>query len=175
MAGNESEAPVSVLTSEIVAAAARRPQASDRKARIGVIGVGWWATSNHIPVLRLRRDVELVCGCGLDPATNERIRNDFGFGSMTTDHEELLQHDLDAVVVSSPHPWHGRHAIAALTAGRHVYVEKPFATKVAEAREIVRLAEEKNLHVVVSLGWHSRPLIAKARQLMAKGLAGEVE
>jgi len=175
MSTDPREAPVSVVTQEMIDAARLRPQAADRQARIGIIGIGWWATSNHIPVLRLRRDVELVCGCGLDPEVNRRVQEDFGFASTTTHYEELLQQDLDAVVVSSPHPWHGRHAIAALEAGCHVYVEKPFATKVTEAREMVRLAGEKQRHIVVSLGWHGRPLIAKAKQLMAENLVGEVE
>jgi len=167
--------PVNVLSEDMVAYASQRPIATGRKARIGFIGIGWWATSNHIPVLKLRNDVELVGACGLDEEMNARVQRDFGFSMSTTDFDALLREDLDGVVVASPHPWHGRHAIAALEAGCHVYVEKPFTTKVAEAREIVRLAEARERHVVVSHGWHYRPLIIKAKELMAKGLVGEIQ
>lgn len=175
MAANEAEQPISVVSAEMTQAARARPQASDKKARIGFIGVGWWATSNHIPVLKLRSDVRLVCACGLDDAANQRIQRDFGFESTTTDYQELLRQELDGVVVASPHPWHGRHAIAALRAGCHVYVEKPFTTQVEEARAIVRTAQETGRHVVVSHGWHYRPLVMKAKQLMEERLIGEVE
>ena len=165
----------SVITEAMVAEARNRPQSNVRKARIGFIGIGWWATSNHIPVLKLRSDVELVCACGLDETVNKKVQHDFGFSETTTDYEELFDHELDGVVIASPHPWHGPHAIAALKAGCHVYVEKPFATKVEDAREIVRVANESGMQLVVSHGWHYRPLTKKAKALMREGLVGEVE
>ena len=170
-----NQAPANVLCDEMIESAARRPSATGRKVRIGFIGIGWWATSNHIPVLKLREDVELVGACGLDEEMNARVQRDFGFSMSTTDFHALLRENLDGVVVASPHPWHGRHAIAALEAGCHVYVEKPFTTKVAEARKIVSLAQANDRHVVVSHGWHYRPLIIKAKELMAKGLVGEIQ
>lgn len=169
------EKPASVVTAEMVEAASKRPQAEGLKARIGFIGIGWWATSNHLPVLKLRQDVDLVCACGLDEEINKKVQEDFGFLGTTTDYNELLEKELDGVVIASPHPWHGRHAIAALRAGCHIYVEKPFTTNVEEAREIIRISEEQGLHVVVSHGWHYRPLIMKAKSLMEEGLVGEVE
>ncbi len=175
MSAGDKDRPPSVVTDAMVEEAENRPQSGDRKTRIGFIGIGWWATSNHIPVLKLRKDVELVCACGLDESVNKRVQDDFGFEETTKDYEELLRRDLDGLVVASPHLWHGPHAIAALKAGCHVYVEKPFSTKVEDAREIVRLAEERSLHVVVSHGWHYRPLTTKAKGLMDEGLVGEVE
>ena len=175
MSAESRETPPSLVTDAMVEEARNRPQSDDRKARIGFIGIGWWATSNHIPVLKLRRDIELVCACGLDEAINQQVQNDFGFHETTTSYEELLKRDLDGVVVASPHPWHGPHAIAALKAGCHVYIEKPFSTRIEDAREIVRIADERSMQVVVSHGWHYRPLTKKAKVLMEEGLVGEVE
>jgi len=152
-----------------------RPQAHDRKARIGFIGAGWWATTNHMPVLQTRHDVELVSVCSLDPALNERIRHDFGFSHATTDYRELLAQGLDGVVVASPHSLHAEHAIAALEAGCHVMVEKPMTTKGVEARRLVQLARKNQLQILVPYGWHYRPLSAKAREVMARGVLGKIE
>src|SRR5262245_46478764 len=62
-----------------------RPMAS-AKARIGCIGAGWWATSNHIPLLAARDDVELTGVCRLGQAELDRVRKQFGFRFATEDY-----------------------------------------------------------------------------------------
>src|SRR5687768_7558610 len=116
-----------VLSATEIKKSAERRYSKTRKARLGFIGAGWWATTNHMPLLRARRDVEMVSVCGLDRALLERCQRDFGFEHVTTDYRELLRKDLDGVVVSSPHTFHAEHGLAALKAGCHVLVEKPFA------------------------------------------------
>src|SRR5690242_5161448 len=91
------------ILSDAQAFAARRPQSDTRKLRIGFIGAGWWPTTNHMPLLKARKDVELVSVCGLDEALNERIVRDFDFRHSTTDYRELLKQKLDAVIVATPH------------------------------------------------------------------------
>jgi predicted dehydrogenase len=153
----------------------RRPSSKTRKARLGFIGAGWWATTNHMPLLHARRDVELVSVCGLDPKLLDRCRRDFGFQHATTDYHELLRQDLDGVVIASPHVFHAEHALAALKAGCHVMVEKPFTTSAKTARQVVELARKKKLHLVVPHGWHYRPLSLKAKELMAGNAVGKIE
>ena len=92
---------------------ANRRHSKTRKARIGFIGAGWWATTNHMPLLKARRDVELVSVCGLDENVLKRCQHDFGFPHVTPDYHELLKQDLDGVVVASPHVFHAEHALAA--------------------------------------------------------------
>jgi predicted dehydrogenase len=154
---------------------AGRRRAKTRKARIGFIGAGWWATTNHMPIFAARADVEMVSVCGLDPAVNERCRRDFGFAHTTTDYRELLRRDLDGVVVASPHSMHAEHALAALRKGCHVMVEKPFTTSARTARQVIALAKRKGLHTLVPYGWHYRPIGRKARELMDRHDMGKVE
>ena len=111
-----------------------RPEHPDRKARMGFIGVGWWATTNHMPMLHVRRDVSMASACGLDKDVLRRVRKDFGFEHTTTDVRELLEQDLDGVIVATPHPLHAEHAIAAMDAGCHVMVEKPMTTTIEQAK-----------------------------------------
>jgi predicted dehydrogenase len=147
-----------------------------RKARLGFIGAGWWATANHMPILARRADVELTAVCRLGRAELHRVQDKFGFRFATESAEELVNYaGLDGVVVSSPHTLHYEHARLALERGLHVLCEKPMCTRGAEARELVRLAAERGLHLLVPYGWHYTPFIRQAKRWAEAGELGEVQ
>ena len=146
-----------------------------KKVRIGFIGAGWWATTNHIPLLAKRDDVELVGVCRLGKEMLQTIKETFGFGFATEDYRELLQQGLDGVVVTSPHHVHYEHARAALEAGCHVMVEKPMTLTAKEAWHLVELADAHQVELLVPYGWHYKPFIQHAKQLMNQGVVGKVE
>ena len=110
-------------------------------ARIGVVGIGWWATFNHIPTVQASGDADIVAICDLD-AERLRIAGDrFGIDARYTDLAEMLAAEkLDGVMVSTPHVAHTAPAIAALDASCHVLVEKPMATSAADGRAIAAAA-----------------------------------
>src|SRR5262249_25120503 len=115
-----------------------------KKARLGFIGAGWWATANHMPILAQRDDVELTAVCRRGRAELKQLQDRFGFQLATESAEELVNYPgLDAVVVSSPHTLHYEHARLALERGLHVMCEKPMCTQGVHARELVRLADAK--------------------------------
>ena len=146
------------------------------KARLGFIGAGWWATSNHMPVLAARDDVDLVGVCRLGAEALQQVADKFGFGYTTEDYRALLADcELDGVVVASPHTLHYEHARAALEKGLHVMCEKPFTTRAAHARELVRLAREGDRHLVVPYGWHYKTFVQEAKNLLDQGLIGRIE
>ena len=145
-------------------------------ARLGFIGAGWWASSNHMPVLAERRDVELAAVCRLGKVELRKLQEGFGFSYATEDYRAMLEEvELDGVVVASPHSLHYEHARAALEKGLHVMCEKPMCTRAAHARELVRLAAEKGLHLLVPYGWHYNPFIQEAKRRMDAGVVGEIE
>lgn len=146
-----------------------------KKVRIGFIGAGWWATTNHIPLLTKRDDVELVGVCRLGKEMLQTIKETFGFPFATEDYRELLQQGLDGVVVTSPHHVHYEHARAALEAGCHVMVEKPMTLTAKEAWQLVELADAHQVQLLVPYGWHYKPFIQHAKQLMTQGVVGKVE
>lgn len=146
------------------------------KVRIGVIGAGWWAASNHLPLLQRRGDVEFAGVCRLGAEELRQVQQAFGFAFASEDYRELLAKcDLDAVIVASPHTLHYQHAKAALEAGLHVMCEKPFTTNAAQARDLVRLADDKRLHLLVPYGWHYKPFIQAAKRRMDAGAVGRIE
>ena len=149
---------------------------SARKARLGFIGAGWWATANHMPLLAQRDDVELTAVCRLGASELQQVKERFAFRFATENAEELVSHPgLDAVIVSSPHTLHFEHARLALERGLHVMCEKPMCTQGKHARELVRLAREKGVHLLVPYGWHYKPFAQQAKRWMDDGHIGRVE
>lgn len=146
-----------------------------RKVRLGFIGAGWWATVNHLPLLSARDDVELVAVSRRDPVQLEIISERFGIPMATNDYRQLLDQDLDGVVISSPHYAHHEHARAALERGLHVLCEKPMTLQPEEAWDLVELADEQRLHLLIPYGWHYKPFIEQAKVLMESGSVGRIE
>jgi len=137
--------------------------------RVGVIGAGAWAIASHLPTLARRHDVRLVAVNRRDESALGRVRERFGFEYASTDYRDLLGMRLDLVIVSSPVVNHHEHALAAMEAGAHVLVEKPFTRTPAEAWELVETAERLGRHLVLALGWHYRSIVATAKSLMETG------
>jgi predicted dehydrogenase len=146
-----------------------------RKVRLGFIGAGWWATTNHMPILAGRDDVELVGVSRRNPESLRRIADVFGFRVATTDYRELLELDLDGVVVSSPHSLHYEHAIAAIRRGLHVLCEKPMTLNPAEAWTLANEAKERQVHVLVPYGWNYKGFTEEAKRFLDAGAVGRIE
>src|SRR5262245_23381531 len=147
-----------------------------RKVRVGFLGAGWWATANHMPLLAIHDDVELVAVCRLGRDELRRVQEQFDFRFATESAEELVNFpELDAVIVSSPHTLHFEHARLALERGLHVMCEKPMCTRADHARELVRLAREKDLHLLVPYGWHYKPFVQEAKRWLDGGAVGRVQ
>ncbi len=146
-----------------------------KKIRVGFIGAGWWATTNHMPLLAQRDDVKLAAVCRPDLEVLETVKERFGFPFATEDYQELLEQDLDGVIISSPHYLHYEHARAALERGFHVMCEKPMTLHAAQAWELVALAHEHKAHLLVPYGWNYKPFTVQAKQFIDDGLIGKIE
>ena len=147
-----------------------------KKARIGVIGAGWWATSAHIPAIKSHPYAELIAVQSREKAKAERIAKDFGAKHACTALEEILAlKDLDAVIVSSTPNVHYLQAKAALERGLHVLIEKPMTFTANEARELVELAAQKRLQLLISCPWHFTAHGIEARQLIQSGRLGTIK
>jgi len=90
-------------------------------------------------------------------------------------YEELAADpEVDVIYISTPHPFHADGALLALSHGKHVLVEKPFTLNAAEARQVVELAEEKDLIVLEAMWTRWLPHMIRIRELIASGALGEV-
>ena len=82
--------------------------------------------------------------------------------------------EVDAIYVSTPHPFHADNARLALLAGKHVLVEKPFALNAAEAADVVELAESRGLVVLEAMWTRWLPHMVRIREIIAANTLGEV-
>ncbi len=144
------------------------------KARIGIIGAGWWAVANHIPVLQSLPDCEVVAVNRLGARELRSIQDKFGISRGYEDYRQMLAEvPMDGVVIASPHTLHFEHAKAALEKGCHVIVEKPMTTTAQDARALVAAAARADREIIVAYGWNFKPWTEQARQLATR--LGKIE
>src|SRR5579863_2363330 len=147
-----------------------------KRIRVGVIGAGWWATFAHIPALKSHPDAELVAVQSRERAKAQKIARDFRAKYACVGLQEILSRkEINAVIVASTPNVHYAQARAALESGRHVLIEKPMTFTVEEARELVQIAAQKKLQLLVSCPWHFTAHGIEARRLILAGALGEIK
>jgi predicted dehydrogenase len=145
------------------------------KAKIAIIGAGWWGVEIYLPALLEHPDVELVAVNRPDQDALDKILAKFDVPRSYTDHRDMLKkEELDAVVITSPHILHFEHARNALEAGCHVLIDKPMTTSADDARALTKLAEQKGREILIPYGWNYKAFVTQASQLIADGRIGEV-
>lgn len=143
------------------------------KVKLGIVGIGYWGPNlvrnfSRIPELRIKYL------CDLNRENIESVSYLVPDAIKTSSVDEVLESDVDAVVVSSPAITHYEIGMKALKAGKHVFVEKPLALKVEQAEEMVRLAEEKNLILMVGHLMIYHPAVNYLKELVKSGELGEI-
>jgi predicted dehydrogenase len=143
------------------------------KLRIAVIGAGRMGAF-HIETLEKIESVELVAIAEPNEALGrERI----GRRPVTwfADHEDLLaRDDVDAVCICTPSVRHAEVALDTISAGKHVFVEKPIATQLQDGLRVSAAAREAGLKLMVGHIERFNPAVAKLAELIAEGRVGRV-
>jgi UDP-N-acetylglucosamine 3-dehydrogenase len=108
--------------------------------RVALVGCGTVARTGHLHGLRMSGVADVVAFASRSPGSAERARDAWGSGDATTDWASAVtRDDVDAVHVCVPNALHAEVAAAALEAGKHVLVEKPVATTLADADRLLAL------------------------------------
>ena len=142
--------------------------------RVGVIGYGYWGPNivrnfNNGDLSR----VAMVCDQRLESL--RKVQQSLPQIAVTRDSAELINSaDIDVVAVVTPVWTHFELAKAALKNGKHVFVEKPFTFTSAQAEELVNLAEQKNLRIMVDHTFLFTGAVKKIRQLIDDGTLGNL-
>lgn len=90
----------------------------------------------------------------------------------TTVEAVLDQPDVEAVVIALPPALHASAAIAALSRGKHIYLEKPLAVSVAEGKRVVDAWSRTGLTAMMGFNYRRNPVVLQARRLLAAGRIG---
>jgi predicted dehydrogenase len=143
------------------------------KTRIAVIGAGYWGPNLIRNFIHLN-DSEVTFVCDIDRNRLDHISALFPSISTTEEWREVVDSDVDAVCVATPVPWHYEMTRAALTQGKHVFVEKPLTADVKQARELVSLADEKGLTLLVDHTFVYSPAVNHVKEIVASGDLGDI-
>jgi len=147
----------------------------DDKLRIGVIGAGGISQLVHLPYVKKHPDAELVAIADLELAKAASVADKFKIPNFYRDPERLLaRDDIDAVHVNVPTNAHMALALAALSAGKHVLVEKPIARKASEAHRMVEAASQAGKILMAAMNLRFRPDSMTLRKFVEAGELGRV-
>src|SRR5882757_1721029 len=142
--------------------------------KFGVIGYGYWGP-NVVRNLANLEGAEVLIVCDKNPGARRRVQKSHPGVQVTAESSEVIGSvDLDAIAVVTPVWTHFEVAKAALENGKHVFVEKPFTSSVAQAEELINLAEQKNLKIMVDHTFLFTGAVRKIRKLLDEGVLGKL-
>jgi predicted dehydrogenase len=155
--------------------AAEQLRAPRRRAvRVAVIGLGYWGPS----LLRNFRDVigdDLCACCDREDARATAMKARYPNLRTTSDAATVFaDKEIDAVAIATPVGTHYPLAKAALEAGKSVLLEKPMTADVAQAEELVDLADRRGLTLMVDHVFVYSPAVRKIKELLAAGELGRL-
>jgi predicted dehydrogenase len=139
---------------------------------IGVVGCGYWGPK-HIRVCHEMPGVRLAKVCDLDERKLQQVQSQYPVET-TTSFENFLEEGVDAVVVATPVSTHFRLAKTALLNDKHVLIEKPFTHTSEEAYELIKLAEKRNLVLMVGHTYEYHPAVDFLREAIYSGELGDI-
>ena len=106
--------------------------------RIGIIGAGAIAERSHLPSYSKLPEVKVAAIASRTRERSQRMADEFDIPQVYNNWREMLeQQDLDAVSICTPTSVHCEMTVAAIQAGKHVLVEKPMATTLAQADQMI--------------------------------------
>jgi scyllo-inositol 2-dehydrogenase (NADP+) len=142
--------------------------------RVGLLGYGAIG-HEHSRAVRAIDGLELTAVCDTAQVRLDHAQAAAPGVATTLSAEELIQRDdVDLVVVSTPPAAHARWALAAISAGKHVVVEKPFAIRTSEADEVLAAARARGLQAVVYQNRRFDPDHLAVKRLVHGGQIGDV-
>jgi predicted dehydrogenase len=142
--------------------------------RIGVIGCGYWGPNLVRNLVESAACEEVAC-CDLRPDRVAALARRYPTLRTSTDPAAFLRDpSLDAVMIATPLATHHALAKAALLAGKHVFVEKPFTERRAEAVELIRMARRRRRVLMVGHTFLYSPPVRKIKSILDAGDLGRV-
>ncbi len=149
-------------------------RAGQQRIRVAVVGTGAISQIMHIPILAEHPGAELAVLADVELHKARTVADRFGVPEAVDPSGVLGREDLDAVVLCTPNHLHEEQAIAALRAGKHVFVERPIALSSAGARRVVEAARESATALVVGLPHRFRPEASALRSYVTGGEMGRL-
>jgi len=144
------------------------------KVKYGIIGLGWFG-EYHGDALAGLPNVEIHALCTRTESRLKDLGSKFGVKNLYTDYNKMLTDpELDAVSITTMWDQHTAPTLAAIKAGKHVFLEKPMASTVEDCRSIVKAARESAKCFMVGHIVRFNPRYAAAKREIAAGKIGKI-
>jgi UDP-N-acetylglucosamine 3-dehydrogenase len=145
-----------------------------KRIKYGVIGLGWFG-EKHCEALAAIPNVEIHSLCTRNPTRLEEVAAKFGAKKRFNDYQAMLADpELEAVSIVTMWDQHAAPTLAALKAGKHVFLEKPMASTMADCDAIVNAANAAKGFFMVGHICRFNPRYAAAKQEIAAGKIGRI-
>ncbi len=142
--------------------------------KLAVIGCGYWGPNLVRNFIQSNKVDGIIC-CDLDSKRLDRMKTLYPSVEVLTDYKDLLERpDLDAVAIATPVKTHHPIAKDFLLHGKHVLVEKPFTHSYETALELIKLAEEKKLILMVDHTFEYTAAVNKIKTIIENGELGKI-
>lgn len=147
-----------------------------KEIKIGVIGAGRRGTLAH-GAHQPEKNVHLIAAADTNDKVLKEFKEKFGNDSYTTgDYRELLKLDqLDAVFICTPDYLHEEHGIAALEAGKSVYLEKPMGITIEQCDKLLETAYKTKSKLYLGHNMRHLPIVLKMKELIDAGVIGNLQ
>jgi len=142
--------------------------------KVGVIGIGYWGP-NIIRNFLANNEIDKVIACDINPSRLDVVKKKFPEVTLSDNFESMLKDDnLEAVAIATTIDSHFKFAEMALNAGKHIWVEKPFTKTSKQAKQLIEIAEKKNLRIFVDHTFIYTGAVIKMKELIDKNELGEI-
>ena len=146
-----------------------------KKLQIGLIATGGRGV-HGFEAHRPEQGIEIVAGADINPAAQKNFKEKFPDAQTFTDYRDLLKiKSIGAVIIATPDYLHEEMAVAALEAGKAVYLEKPMAITIEGCDRILETAMRTGSKLFVGHNMRHFPVVLKMKEVIDSGLIGEVQ
>jgi predicted dehydrogenase len=154
-----------------------------RPVGIGLVGLGWMGRVHSIAYRRARDhyadsegSARLVIAADETESRARWAVDELGFEAWTADWQAVIEHpEVEAVSITVPNNLHAPVALAAVSAGKHVWIEKPVGRFPSETAEIAAAVEAAGVRSLVGFNYRQAPAVQHARWLVESGVLGTID
>lgn len=145
------------------------PASSGGRLRVGAIGAGNLARWVHLPNLQSIEGCEIRAICSQNGARAKSYGTRFRAAYCCSDYGEMLEDsEIDVILIASRNPQHAPQALAALAAGKHVFVEKPMALTETECRDLSEAAARSGKLLSVGFNRRYAPIYLRLKEALQR-------
>jgi len=148
----------------------------NKKMKLGIIGTGGIVRTAHVPAIRKLDQVNLVAICDINKQKVVRLAKEWGVEEVYDKYQDIVNSkNVDAVLIASPNSYHKEHVVAAARAGKHVFCEKPIATTIEDACEIVEVCAECEVKLQIGFVERFWNQVQITKELVDSGFVGKIK